>query len=686
MLIGIRSALIAFVLVTFALTGGLVDLLWWHTAQSNSRMLANTLDQQIIGEVRRELASLIGSAEAAYGAIHTILVRNLIDVRDEDKREIVFLAQLQAQPALSWISFGWPDGSFFAVHKPSDDVLEMVDIPMGPTPRQRRVDTYRTSGSVSVQNRRFLPTAYDVTAQPWYRTATPARAWSLVTRHPGDGRPSVAYAGGIDVDGARRGVLAVMIDLDRLSRFLAGLAVGRTGAAFVLDQNGAPVAVPSPQSGGGRDPTSPALLGVARRTHDLMLAKADPQMMRISGARVPFDGIDYAVTVTPLDFMDWEVTTVIPETDFLGPIDAINLRVSLSLVVLVLAAVGASTLMARRLLVGPLTRIAEELGRVQRFELDGIHHHPARLRELDLLSHVIADMAAGLAAFRKYLPADLVGTLLAEGIEARPGGTVQAMTILFADIEGFTGLSERMGETAFPLLARYLDVLSTAIMTHGGTIDKFIGDGVMAFWGAPNANPDHASDACRAALACVRALELADIRDDGGKELVVRIGINSGDVLVGNVGTDLRLNYTVIGDAVNVASRLEGTNKVYGTSIVVGDATRRMIGAAFLTRLLDRVALRGRTEGVEIYELLGPAEPDTPIPDWVVLYESALAAHGARNYTAAAAQFADVIALRGQDSPSLAMIERCRSSAAMSSAAMSPGIGWHGSTLLDEHR
>ncbi len=203
----------------------------------------------------------------------------------------------------------------------------------------------------------------------------------------------------------------------------------------------------------------------------------------------------------------------------------------------------------------------------------------------------------------------------------------------------------------------------------------------MAFWGAPNANPDHASDACRAALACVRALELADIRDDGGKELVVRIGINSGDVLVGNVGTDLRLNYTVIGDAVNVASRLEGTNKVYGTSIIVGDATRRMIGAAFLTRLLDRVALRGRSEGVEIYELLGPAEPDTPIPDWVVLYESALAAHGARNYAAAAAQFADVIALRGQDSPSLAMIERCRSS-----AAMSPGIGRHGSTLLDEHR
>ncbi len=681
MLIGIRSALIAFVLVTFALTGGLVDLLWWRTAQSNSRMLANTLDQQITGEVRRELASLIGSAEAAYGAIHTTLVRNLIDVRDEDKREIVFLAQLQAQPALSWISFGWPDGSFFAVHKPSDDVLEMVDIPMGPKPRRRRVDTYRMTGAAAVQDRSFRPTGYDVTAQPWYRNATLAPAWSLVTRHPEDGGPSIAYAGGVEIDGARRGVLAVMIDLDRLSRFLAGLTVGRTGAAFVLDQDGAPVAVPAPQSAGGRAPTSPALLGVARRTHDLMLAEADPQMMRISGARVPLDGIDYAVTVTPLDFMGWEVTTVIPETDFLGAIDAVNLHVSLSLVVLVLAAVGASTLLARQLLVGPLIRIAEELGRVQRFELDGIRHHSARLRELDLLSQVIANMAAGLSAFRKYLPADLVGALLAEGMEARPGGTVQAMTILFADIEGFTGLSERMGETAFPLLARYLDVLSTAIMTHGGTIDKFLGDGIMAFWGAPNLNPDHASDACRAALACVRALALADIRDDRGKDLVVRIGINSGDVLVGNVGTPLRLNYTVIGDAVNVASRLEGANKVYGTSIILGDTTRRMIGAAFLTRLLDRVALRGRSEGVEIYELLGPAEPEVPVPDWVLLYENALAVYGDGHYSAAEAHFADVIASRGQDPPSLAMIERCRSC-----AAIRPAAGGTALSMLDERR
>jgi adenylate cyclase len=127
-----------------------------------------------------------------------------------------------------------------------------------------------------------------------------------------------------------------------------------------------------------------------------------------------------------------------------------------------------------------------------------------------------------------------------------------------------------------PLLSSYLDTVSREVSSHGGTIDKFIGDAVMAFWGAPVANPDHAVDACRAALACQRALGSLKLTDDHGQLVRVRIGINSGDMLVGNIGSEFRLNYTVIGDAVNVASRLEGANKEYGTDIIVGEETRRL--------------------------------------------------------------------------------------------------------------
>ena len=606
MLIGIRTALLVLVPAAFALTSGVVDAWWWHTAQSNGRMLAGTLDRQIVEEVKHELTSLIGSAEAAHGAVRTILAHNVVDMREPDKRETIFLAQLHAQPALSWIAFGWPDGSFFSVHESRHGRLEVSDIPMGPMPRQRRIDTYRFLDSgASVQAHLDEPTSYDVTAQPWYRRALTASAplWMSVSHHPGEDRPSIAYAGALEINGERRGVLAVMIDLDRLSQFLASLSVGRTGAAFVLGPDGAPVVVPD---GSGHDiavtdPNELALLGAARVTHDRMLAKADPLRMEVSGARVVYGGQPYAVSVTPLDFMGWAVTTVIPEADFLGEVDATNRNVSAGLILLVLAAAILSTLSARHLLVEPLTRIVGELGRIQRFELERVDHRRARLRELDALSRVVSNMAAGLVAFRKYLPADLVNALIAEGVEASPGGTMRPMTVLFADIAGFTGLSERMGEAVFPLLARYIDVMSAEITAHRGTIDKFMGDGVMAFWGAPEDNPDQEADACRAGLACLDGLARADLRDDQGRPLVVRIGINSGDMLVGNVGTDRRLNYTVIGDAVNVASRIEGLNKIYGTSLLIGDATRRGLGDGFEVRKVDRVLLPGRAEPMDVH-------------------------------------------------------------------------------------
>ncbi len=645
---------------TFALTAGVVDGVWWWTARSNARVLAGALNRQIIGQVKADVASLIEGAEAAYAAIETTLVRNVIDVDEEDRRETVFLAQLHGRPTLSWVAFGRPDGSLFAVHQLGAGRIDMLDVPAGPRPRQERVATYGMVGGASVQRQDLRPTDFDLSAQPWYRDATSAPSWTLVSEQPDAARPSVAYAGRVASEGGNRGVLAVMIDLSRLSRFLAGLKVGRTGAAFVLDARGTPVA--SPAAGSEAVPgVDPTLLSVARKTHDLMLAGADPAAMDVSGARVGWGGREYAVTVTPLGFMDWELTTVVPEADFLGDVDATNLRVSGALVALALCATAASAQLARHLLVTPLARVVEHLGSVRRLELDAIRHAPARLSELDLLSRVIADMAAGLSAFRRYLPADLVAALANEGIEARPGGTVQAVTVLFADVQGFTGISEAMGEGAFALLTRYFEVVSAAVAAHGGTIDKFIGDGVMAFWGAPNPDPDQAAAACRAALACVDGLAAADVRDHLGCPLVVRVGVNSGDALVGNVGTARRLNYTAIGDAVNVASRLEDANKAYGTSIILGDATRRRIGDAFVVRRLDRVALRGRTGETDVHELLGPAEVGVPAPAWVRLYEEALALHLAGRHGEAAAGFSGVIAMRGGDAPSSALLEHCGS-------------------------
>ena len=393
--------------------------------------------------------------------------------------------------------------------------------------------------------------------------------------------------------------------------------------------------------------------------------------------RMITEGDGYAVTLTTLAFPGWTLATVIPEAEFLGPIETTIRRLLIGLVFLVVAAGILSAWLARWVIAKPLITVVDELKHVERFELDQVRRHPSRVIELTNLSNAIADMAGGLAAFRKYIPADLVRTLLREGVEPQPGGSFRSLTVMFADMAGFTGLSERLGDQIIPLLSRYLDTVSREVTGHGGTIDKFIGDAVMAFWGAPTANPDHAVDACRAALACQSMLRQSGLTDDHGRPVKVRIGINSGDMLVGNIGSEFRLNYTVIGDAVNVASRLEGANKEYGTAIIIGEETRRLAGDRIHVRELDRLVVYGRAGGLAIYELLGVAADGAEPPRWAALYESGLAAYRAQDFAGAMGLFQRVLAMKGADHPAQIMLDRCSDF-----LQSSPGKNWEAANAM----
>jgi adenylate cyclase len=326
----------------------------------------------------------------------------------------------------------------------------------------------------------------------------------------------------------------------------------------------------------------------------------------------------------------------------------------LTLVIAVLAILSAN-----RLIGAPLLRIVGQLKHIESFELDAITRMTSPLRELDNLSAALTQMSRGLASFQKYIPTALVRTLVARGVEARPGGRQQVLTVLFTDIVGFTGLSERLGDAIVPVLSDYLELASAAISTRNGTIDKFIGDAVMAFWGAPTPNDRHAVDACAAALDFKR--RLGQRGGDRGVPLRMRVGINTGRMLVGNIGSNERLSYTVIGDAVNVASRLEAVNKRYGTEILIGEDTRLAAGDAILVRRLDWVAVYGRTQGLAVYELLDMADGGAlQTPEWVTAYEAGLDAYARRDWSDAAELFESAIAVRGDDLPSRIFVERCR--------------------------
>jgi len=664
MRIGIRLTISGLVLASIMVSAIGVHVLWWRTAEANSHALADTINGQIVSRVEKELTSITSEARAAHTAIRTLFVQHVLETREADKREFVFLSQLQAQQDISWVAFGWPDATFFAAHKLGDLGLEMMEIAPVNGAIKRRVDRYGVVvGDIEFEKRRFEDTDYAVTDQEWYRSGmqTDEPRWFNVSVHPVGSRPSIAYAGPIDVYEKRQGVLAIIIEYTRFAQFLSNLSVGKSGAAFILGRDGSVIAAPDPDADElNMQRSDHPLLPVAQGAMKQAGSSYDVDRKVASQIRLVASENAYAVNLTPLTFPGWTLATVIPEAEFLGPIERTIRQLLIGLAILILAAGIVSAWIARHVIATPLILVVDELKHVARFDLEKVRRHASRLIEIENLSNAIADMAGGLAAFRKYIPSDLVKALVSEGIEPSPGGSIRNLTVLFADIAGFTGLSERLGDRIIPLLSSYLDTMSREVSSHGGTIDKFIGDAVMAFWGAPAANSDHAFDACRAALACQRALRASGLTDDGGRPLTVRVGVNSGDMLVGNIGSEFRLNYTVIGDAVNIASRLEGANKEYGTEIIIGEETRRLAGDRIHVRELDRLMVYGRAGGIAIYELLGVAEDGAALPDWAALYERGLAAYRSRDFAKAASFFQQVLDARTSDQPGRMMLERCR--------------------------
>src|SRR3954453_16160468 len=199
--VSIRLAVSALVLTAILLTAALSSLLWWRTAEATSRQLASTINQQIVAAVRKEVAAIVDEARAAHTAIRTLFLQNVLETREADKREFVFLSQLQSQPNISWVAFGWPDGAFFAAHKLGDLALEMMEIAPVDGVVKRRVDKYGVVvGDIEFEKRRFEATDYVVTDQEWYRSGMQADEprWFNGSAPPVGSRPSIAYAGPVD--------------------------------------------------------------------------------------------------------------------------------------------------------------------------------------------------------------------------------------------------------------------------------------------------------------------------------------------------------------------------------------------------------------------------------------------------------------------------------------------------------
>jgi len=266
-------------------------------------------------------------------------------------------------------------------------------------------------------------------------------------------------------------------------------------------------------------------------------------------------------------------------------------------------------------------------------------------------------------AFQYYLTSSVINEMLKDPDKLKLGGDKKDLTVLFSDIRGFTTISEKMTpEELVALLNEYLTTMTNQVFHYDGLLDKYMGDAIMAVFGAPLDQPDHALRACRTSLAMMKELHKLQEKwkAEGRPAFDIGVGLNSGDMVVGNMGSEMRFDYTVMGDMVNLGSRLEGINKEYGTNIIISEFTYDKVKDAMCCRELDGVRVKGKLKPVNIYELLGEKKDEAAFKDLLEGFAKGLAHYREAKWDEAIAAFEGVLASRPSDYPSKMYIERCK--------------------------
>jgi adenylate cyclase len=266
-------------------------------------------------------------------------------------------------------------------------------------------------------------------------------------------------------------------------------------------------------------------------------------------------------------------------------------------------------------------------------------------------------------AFQYYLTASVINEMLKDPTKLKLGGDKKDLTVLFSDIRGFTTISEKLSpEELVRLLNEYLTAMTNIVFKYDGLLDKYVGDMVMAVFGAPLEQPDHAQRACLTALNMMHSLHLLQKKwqEEGRPIINIGIGINSGDMVVGNMGSEMRFDYTVMGDMVNLGSRLEGTNKEYGSNIIISEFTYHAVKDDMCCRELDLVRVKGKKQPIGIYELLAEKKDENSWSDLITCFATGLALYREAKWDEAVAAFQKVLIIRPEDEVSKIYIERCK--------------------------
>jgi adenylate cyclase len=407
-------------------------------------------------------------------------------------------------------------------------------------------------------------------------------------------------------EGALIGVAGADLSLNTLSNFLLDQKVGISGKVLILDSKTGQILLPLSEDEAAKEPT--VFSSLARKSFNLFKDTKKNSFI-INDNRV-----DYLNFINTFEWGDnsWSVLVTVPLLDFFKEIFDTQKLVAL-ISTLIFAIAGTLVIFFSKRISKPISLLATEVDKITKLNMTGPIRVKSNIREIIILDKSIDELRKAIISFAKYVPKKLVSFLIQTGQEIKIGGEKQEIVIMFSDIVGFTPIAEKLSvDKLMVLLEEYFDKLSQTILEAQGTIDKYIGDSVMAFWGAPEKIKDPAIQACQALLRSSSQINLINEKrqKDQLPEFITKFGLDMGMAFIGNIGTQERINYTAIGDVINSAARLQALNKTYHSHIIITENVLKNLNSSFITRPLDTVMVKGKQSQIKIYELLAQDSQD----------------------------------------------------------------------------
>ena len=658
---------------------GLTGLLAFRNGKQNADQLTVKVLSEMVMRINTHLESYVKGP-----ILMTELNENTLDlehVQLEDKAglEKHFWRQSQVFPEIAYFSFGYMDGEVVGVQV-NDDGSTRLQV----TENTGSLRSYSLDESGERLELITTKENFDPRKRQWYTIPLSRNgpAWTPIYSWFSPPTLAMTFSKPYKKEGqsAWQGILAFDLTLSQISDYFRSLEIGRTGFVFVIEPNGELVG-----TSGEAEPFA-TIDGKVQRLH----AGDSPDRFIRDTAQFLRQELSYPLSVdqdVDLFFtsgteeiflrvssfshpsgLDWIIVVGLPESDFMGPIHE-STRQTIVLCLLILLLTIWVQIRSARWIGSPIVNLSQQVDKVKGFKLDNKFDIDSPIKEILVMSKALQTMQAGLHSFSRYVPSSLVRQLIHKGHVAQPGGTQYMLTVMFTDIAGFTSIAEKLEpEILMNHLSDYLDAMSQDILEQNGTIDKYIGDAIMCFWGAPNEQEDQADRACTAALICQQTNVRLNLQWEAQSRpaLPTRMGIHTGVSVVGNIGSSNRLNYTALGDNINLAARLEGINKQYGTTILISETTFEQLQDDYLTRPVDMVAVKGKEVGILIYELVAKSSGDGLVPptpeqrDLCQRFAIAYEIYQSRQWEQAEAAFLDISRAFPEDHLSGLYVKRCQ--------------------------